>query len=99
MTLHVQASNEAALAFYKKHGFDVVEKLEGYYKELEDPDCYVLNKRIDLEQAKASEEKKEEDSATNGQSAKDKEADDGKSSTQLPASAAGSTEQADGDRP
>ena len=49
MTLHVQASNEAALAFYEKHGFEVVEKKVGYYTELEDKDCFVLNKKIDLD--------------------------------------------------
>ena len=48
MTLHVQASNEAAYKFYMKHGFELVEKKIGYYTELDDADCYVLNKKIDL---------------------------------------------------
>ncbi len=48
MTLHVQASNEAALAFYKKHGFEEVERKEKYYTELDDADAIVLNRKIDL---------------------------------------------------
>ena len=48
MTLHVQASNEAALAFYEKHGFYVKEKLVDYYKELDDKDCFILEKKVDF---------------------------------------------------
>lgn len=46
MKLHVQSSNEAALEFYKKHGFEVAEKLENYYTDLLPADCYVLVKRL-----------------------------------------------------
>ena len=59
MTLHVQASNESALSFYEKHGFDTKEKLEGYYKELEDADCYILEKKIDLSTLPDVEESKD----------------------------------------
>ena len=61
MTLHVQASNKAALSFYEKHGFDVKEKLEGYYKELDDADCFVLEKNMDLDTIVDTEESKQSD--------------------------------------
>ena len=64
MTLHVQASNKAALSFYEKHGFDTKEKLEGYYKELDDADCYVLEKKIDLSTLPDIEESKQSDAAS-----------------------------------
>eukprot|EP00928_Gymnodinium_smaydae_P073209 TRINITY_DN56447_c0_g1_i1.p2 TRINITY_DN56447_c0_g1~~TRINITY_DN56447_c0_g1_i1.p2 ORF type:complete len:197 (+),score=63.04 TRINITY_DN56447_c0_g1_i1:206-796(+) len=44
MYLHVQTSNEGALAFYKSFGFQVTEKIENYYKKIEPPDCFVLRK-------------------------------------------------------
>lgn len=31
MMLHVQENNQSALEFYKKHGFEVVERLDNYY--------------------------------------------------------------------
>ena len=86
MTLHVQASNEAALQFYQKHGFDQVEKLEGYYKDLDDADCYVLNKKIDLSELQTKEETKEE--AGSGQGQSNSESKDDSQSTQLPSSGA-----------
>lgn len=44
MRLHVQAGNDAALQFYKKHGFEVKEELKGYYTELDPSDCFLLEK-------------------------------------------------------
>jgi ribosomal protein S18 acetylase RimI-like enzyme len=44
MRLHVQAGNDAALEFYKKHGFDVKEELKGYYTELDPSDCFLLER-------------------------------------------------------
>lgn len=46
MCLHVQASNEEALAFYKKHGFKLVEELAGYYKKIEPSDAFLLMKDV-----------------------------------------------------
>lgn len=43
---HVQISNEAALAFYNKFGFRVVDKKEGYYKRIEPADAFVLVKDL-----------------------------------------------------
>ncbi|KAJ8652644.1 hypothetical protein O0I10_011722 [Lichtheimia ornata] len=42
--LHVQITNEAALNFYKKHGFEVVDTEKDYYKHIEPKDAYVLRK-------------------------------------------------------
>ena len=52
MTLHVQSSNQAALKFYEKNGFDVKEHLEDYYTDLEVKDCYVLEKMIEIDEEK-----------------------------------------------
>ena len=46
MRLHVQAGNDAALQFYKKHGFEVKEELKGYYTELDPSDCFLLEKQM-----------------------------------------------------
>ena len=46
VTLHVQTSNEAALEFYKKSGFEVVGKSELYYKRIDPPDAFLLEKKI-----------------------------------------------------
>lgn len=45
--LHVQCSNESALAFYEKHGFEVTERLDDYYTDLDPPHCFVLVKKLD----------------------------------------------------
>ena len=44
--LHVQTNNDAALDFYARHGFEKVGKIEGYYKRIEPPDCYLLGKVV-----------------------------------------------------
>ncbi len=46
MRLHVQAGNDSALEFYKKHGFFVVEELKNYYTDLTPSDCFILEKLI-----------------------------------------------------
>lgn len=42
LRLHVQKSNEAAVAFYKRHGFVVVEELPGYYTDIPSPDALYM---------------------------------------------------------
>ncbi|KAF9159398.1 N-alpha-acetyltransferase 50 [Actinomortierella ambigua] len=42
--LHVQTTNEEALAFYKKHGFEQKEKVANYYPNFDDSDAYRLEK-------------------------------------------------------
>lgn len=44
--LHVQTNNEKALAFYSKLGFKVEKKIEGYYKNISPPDCFVLTRDV-----------------------------------------------------
>lgn len=52
--LHVQTSNEEALRFYRRYGFEVAEKLEGYYKRIDPPDCFVLRKWVNGGKAAAA---------------------------------------------
>ncbi|XP_009767869.1 uncharacterized protein [Nicotiana sylvestris] len=42
--LHVQTSNEDAINFYKKFGFEVTDTIQNYYTNITPPDCYVLTK-------------------------------------------------------
>uniref|UniRef100_A0A914YHA9 N-terminal methionine N(alpha)-acetyltransferase NatE n=1 Tax=Panagrolaimus superbus TaxID=310955 RepID=A0A914YHA9_9BILA len=44
--LHVQSSNEAAMEFYKKFGFEVVDNVKNYYKRIEPNDAYLLEKAV-----------------------------------------------------
>ena len=43
--LHVQTSNDDAIAFYKRFGFEISETIPGYYQNIEPTDCYVLTKK------------------------------------------------------
>lgn len=42
--LHVQVNNDTALEFYKKFGFECVERQEQYYKRIEPSDAFLLRK-------------------------------------------------------
>ncbi|CAG8501807.1 20109_t:CDS:2 [Racocetra fulgida] len=44
--LHVQVSNEEALAFYKKYAFEIVGTVEGYYKRISPSNAYVLSRKL-----------------------------------------------------
>ncbi len=43
---HVQVSNDDALEFYQKFGFQVVDTKEQYYKRIDPPHAYVLQKDL-----------------------------------------------------
>jgi len=42
--LHVQISNNGAIEFYEKFGFEIIETKSQYYKRIEPADAYVLQK-------------------------------------------------------
>lgn len=44
--LHVQDGNEEAMRFYKGYGFQVKDKLVGYYKRITPSDCFIVRKPI-----------------------------------------------------
>jgi len=44
--LHVQVNNDQAISFYKRFGFEIIDTIENYYKRIEPPDCYVLQKSL-----------------------------------------------------
>lgn len=44
--LHMHVLNEVGLKFYQSVGFEVDERLENYYTDLEEPHCLILLKRI-----------------------------------------------------
>ena len=41
---HVHTENETAVDFYKKYGFQVTATIPNYYKGIEPPDCYYMQK-------------------------------------------------------
>ena len=44
--LHVQSSNDEAMSFYKKHGFESVESVPRYYPRLPDGDAQIMEKKL-----------------------------------------------------
>jgi len=44
--LHVQTNNVDAMQFYKRFGFEIGEKIVGYYRRIDPPDCYVIYKKF-----------------------------------------------------
>lgn len=46
--LHVQTSNDEAIAFYQKYGFQVTETIKNYYKRIDPPDAVLLQKSLGI---------------------------------------------------
>lgn len=46
IALHVQTSNEDAVRFYERFGFENVGLVENYYKRIDPPHCYELRKKL-----------------------------------------------------
>uniref|UniRef100_A0A2K5F9W9 N-alpha-acetyltransferase 50 n=1 Tax=Aotus nancymaae TaxID=37293 RepID=A0A2K5F9W9_AOTNA len=44
--LHVQISNESAIDFYRKFGFEIIETKNYYCKRIEPADAHVLQKNL-----------------------------------------------------
>ena len=42
--LHVQSSNELALSFYRRHGFDIIKTESNYYRRLKPSSAFMLQK-------------------------------------------------------
>jgi len=43
--LHVQTTNQDAISFYQKFGFEIQKERKGYYR-LESPDAFFLTKKV-----------------------------------------------------
>ena len=43
---HVQVSNDDALEFYQKFGFSIVDTKEQYYKRIDPPHAFILQKNL-----------------------------------------------------
>ncbi len=48
--LHVHTANDYAIQFYERNGFENIGKIEGYYKRVTPPDCFVLVKTLRQEE-------------------------------------------------
>uniref|UniRef100_A0A1A9X4Z6 N-terminal methionine N(alpha)-acetyltransferase NatE n=1 Tax=Glossina brevipalpis TaxID=37001 RepID=A0A1A9X4Z6_9MUSC len=49
--LHVQINNGVALEFYKKFDFEIIGTQKNYYKCIESPDAFVLEKAVAYEKS------------------------------------------------
>lgn len=56
--LHVQISNESAIDFYRKFGFEIIETKKNYYKRIEPADAHVLQKSLRVPSGQSAETQK-----------------------------------------
>lgn len=56
--LHVQISNESAIDFYRKFGFEIIETKKNYYKRIEPADAHVLQKNLKVPSGQNAETQK-----------------------------------------
>lgn len=54
--LHVQDGNHEAFAFYEQHGFQIANRIVGYYKRLQPSDCFVVRKPVNLHLTQTSQQ-------------------------------------------
>ena len=45
--LHVQTTNQEAVDWYTKRGFTIERTVEGYYRNIEDVDAYILVRKLE----------------------------------------------------
>ena len=45
--LHVQTTNQEAVEWYTKRGFVIEQTVEGYYRNIEDRDAYILVRKLE----------------------------------------------------
>jgi len=38
--------NDAAISFYKKFGFEIIEEMKDFYTDIEPKDCFFMMKKI-----------------------------------------------------
>lgn len=55
---HVQISNESAIDFYRKFGFEIIETKKNYYKRIEPADAHVLQKNLKVPSGQNAETQK-----------------------------------------
>lgn len=55
---HVQISNESAIDFYRKFGFEIIETKKNYYKRIEPADAHVLQKNLKVPSGQNSDVQK-----------------------------------------
>nr|XP_045017199.1 N-alpha-acetyltransferase 50-like [Jaculus jaculus] len=56
--LHVQISNESAIDFYRKFGFEIIETKKKYYKRIEPADAHVLQKNLKVPSGQSADTQK-----------------------------------------
>uniref|UniRef100_A0A8C6WB04 N-alpha-acetyltransferase 50 n=1 Tax=Nannospalax galili TaxID=1026970 RepID=A0A8C6WB04_NANGA len=56
--LHVRMSNESAIDFYRKFGFEIIETKKNYYRRIEPADTHVLQKNLEVPSGQSADTQK-----------------------------------------